>query len=218
MNVGQRISSRRKELGLSADEVAAYLKKDRSTIYRYESNDIEKLPTSILEPLSKILQTTPAYLMGWEDKAENNAKLNVTDLKKYGIRPIETRKFPMLGEIACGKPIFCNEEHETFIEASSDIRADFCLIAKGDSMINARIFDGDVVFVREQPMVENGEIAAVIVNDDEVTLKRFYYNKDEEKIVLQPENPTYKSFIYIGEELSHIRVLGKAVAFMSLVR
>ncbi len=85
MNVGQRIYNRRKELGLSADEVAACLKKDRSTIYRYESNDIEKLPTSILEPLAKVLQTTPAYLMGWTDNATTEKKKTPIDnnIKKY---------------------------------------------------------------------------------------------------------------------------------------
>ena len=82
-------------------------------------------------------------------------------------------------------------------------------------MINARIADGDIVFVRQQEMVENGEIAVVIVNDEEVTLKRFFYYPEQNQVVLQPENPTYRPLVYMNEELSHIRVLGKAVAFMS---
>ena len=209
MNIGQRIQNRRKELGLSADDVAAFLSKDRSTIYRYESNDIEKLPTSILEPLAKVLQTTPAYLMGWDDNPNIYAFDNIS--------PIKTKKFPMLGEIACGKPIYCNENYETYIDANEDIHADFCLTAKGDSMINARIFDGDVVFIKKQPKVENGEIAAVII-DNEATLKRVFYYSDKNKLVLQAENPQYEPFVFVGEELNQIQILGKAVAFMSLVR
>lgn len=80
----------------------------------------------------------------------------------------------LLGEIACGEPIWADEDRESYVMADTDIKADFCLTAKGDSMINARIYDGDVVFIKQMPMVENGEIAAVII-DNEATLKRVYY-------------------------------------------
>lgn len=120
----------------------------------------------------------------------------------------------MLGEIACGKPIFANEEHETYIDASADIKADFCLTAKGDSMIGARIHSGDVVFIKEQSIVDNGQIAAVIIDND-VTLKRWYFYPDKKKLILQAENPNYEPFVYIGEELNNIRCLGRAVSFMS---
>ena len=122
----------------------------------------------------------------------------------------------MLGEIACGEPIYTNEDFETFVEASMEINADFCLTAKGDSMIGARIHDGDVVFIKEQPIVDNGQIAAVIIND-EATLKRWYYYPDKNKLVLTPENPKYEPLVYVGEELDTIRCLGKAVFFMSKV-
>lgn len=128
--------------------------------------------------------------------------------------PIETRRFPVLGEIACGEPIFCNEERELYVEAGADIKADFCLIARGDSMINARIHNGDIVFIRRQPEVNNGEIAAVVI-EDEATLKRVFYYKDENIISLNAENPAYKPMIYRAEELDTIFILGKAVAFQS---
>lgn len=99
----------------------------------------------------------------------------------------------------------------------TDIQADFCLRAKGDSMINARIMDGDIVFIRQQPFVDNGDIAAVLI-DNEVTLKRVYYYKDDNMMSLNPENPLYKPFIYTGEELNHIKILGKAIAFQSDVK
>lgn len=130
------------------------------------------------------------------------------------IHPVKSKKFPILGEIACGKPIFADENHESYISASSEIKADWCLVARGDSMIGARIHDGDIVFIHEQSIVENGEIAAVIIGD-EATLKRWYYYPDKEKLVLNAENPAYEPLVYTGEELNEIRCLGKAVCFMS---
>lgn len=128
--------------------------------------------------------------------------------------PIEVKRFPLLGEIACGKPIAANEEKELYVEAGSNIPADFCLRAKGDSMIGARICDGDIVFIQQQDMVEDGEIAAVVI-EDEVTLKRLNYYPDKNLLILKPENSKYEDLVYTGEELNHIRILGRAVAFQS---
>lgn len=150
------------------------------------------------------------YLLGRTDEPTNSA----ADYERYGLRPVEKKRFRMIGEIACGNPIYCDEDFETYIEASTDIKADFCLTAKGDSMINARIHDGDVVFIRAVSEVCNGEIAAVIIND-EATLKRVYYYKDDNKLILSAENPKYAPLVYVNEELNSIRIIGKAVAFMS---
>lgn len=137
------------------------------------------------------------------------------DIKTFdNLYPIEVHKYPMLGEIACGEPIFMNEERESYVLSGTKIDADFCLKAKGDSMIGARILDGDIVFIKETTMVENGDIAAVAIND-EVLLKRFDYLKEENILALHSENPRYKTMRFSGEELNHIRVLGKAVAFQS---
>ena len=116
--------------------------------------------------------------------------------------------------IAAGQPIFAEEHFESYVEAGANIRADFCLRVKGDSMINARICDGDIVFIRKQPDVNDGEIAAVLI-DNEATLKRVYKKKGE--IILVAENPAYKPLVYKGEELNEIRILGKAIAFQSNV-
>lgn len=135
------------------------------------------------------------------------------------IRPIELKRFPMLGKISCGKPKYTNEDRESYVMAGTDINADFCLTASGDSMINARILDGDIVFVRKQDMVENGEIAAVVVNNDsEATLKRFYYYRERSTLILKPENPAYEDLIFQNEELNEVHVLGKAIAFQSDVK
>ena len=125
----------------------------------------------------------------------------------------------MLGEIACGKPKYANEDRESYIMAGTNIKADFCLTARGDSMVNARILDGDIVFIQKQDMVENGEIAAVVVNNDsEATLKRLYYYQEKGLLILKAENPAYEDLIYQGDELNQVHILGKAIAFQSDVR
>lgn len=211
MTIGERIKARRKELGLTVDEVADLLGKNRATVYRYESSEIEKLPITILEPLAKALKTTPAYFMGWEDEGNENVFETYPQLKPVP----QMRRIPLLGAVACGEPIYREEEDWIFLP--NEIKADFCLECVGDSMINARIYDGDYVFIRAVPEVENGEIAAVSI-DNEVTLKRVYYYKDKNKLVLSPENPKYEPFVYTNEELNDIRILGKAVYFLSAVK
>lgn len=138
-----------------------------------------------------------------------------TESKTFSnVFPLEKKRFPLLGEIACGEPIFANEDRESYVMAGTDIDADFCVQAKGDSMIGARILDGDIIFIKEVDMIDNGDIAAIII-DDEVLLKRFYYFKDENLLTLQSENPLYPPKNFKGEQLNHIRILGKAVAFQS---
>jgi repressor LexA len=129
---------------------------------------------------------------------------------------IGRKRLPMLGNIACGEPIYAEEEHESYVAADSSLDADFCLRAQGDSMTGARIYDGDIVFIRSQDAVDNGEIAAVIIND-EATLKRVYYYPEEEKLILSPENPRYAPLVYIKDELNSIKIIGKAVAFQSCI-
>lgn len=196
MTVGERIKARRKQLGLSVDDIAEKLGKNRATIYRYESDEIENLPLNILEPLAKVLNVSPAYLMGWE---------NIVSYK--------TKKVPMLGKIAAGEPIYVAEERcEYYVEVNENAHVDFCLKVQGDSMIEARINNGDIVFIRKQPCVENGEIAAVLI-DNEVTLKRFYRNNGG--VILKPENSKYQPFFYTDKDFKDIRILGKAIFFQS---
>lgn len=127
----------------------------------------------------------------------------------------EMQQLPLVGTIACGVPILAEENVEEYIRIPKHIRADFALTCKGDSMINARIWDGDIVYIKQQDTVENGEIAAVLI-DGEATLKRVRLYEDH--IILEPENPTYKPFVYWHDEMNQVRILGKAVAFTSAVR
>ena len=123
----------------------------------------------------------------------------------------------MLGYVACGEPIFADKNYEAFVMADADIDADYCLTCKGDSMINARIHDGDIVFIKSCSMVDNGDIALVVIDND-VTLKRVYYYPEQQILKLVSENPLYAPFVYSGAELEQIHILGKAVMFQSIVR
>ncbi len=167
-----------------------------------------------LTVLGLALGVSETWLMGYDVQQERE----VTSINHYeNLSPIATQRIPMLGQIACGEPIFASEDRESYVEAGTNINADFCLQCKGDSMTGARIFDGDIVFIRKQDIVENGQIAAVII-DDAATLKRVFYYPEKGKLVLQAENPQYEPLVYVGEELNDIRILGKAIAFQSDVR
>lgn len=127
----------------------------------------------------------------------------------------EMRKIPLLGTIACGAPVFAEEHMDGEVDIPSYIHADFALRCEGDSMINARIFNGDIAYIRKQDTVENGEIAAVLI-ENEATLKRVRLFDDH--ISLEPENPMYKPFVFWGEDMNSVHILGKAVAFTSVIR
>lgn len=183
----------------------------RSTMSQYCSGSFRPRDSK-LRQIAKALGVKEAWLMGYD--SEDEQELSLEDYPN--LRPVRLKRFPLLGEIACGEPIFAQEDRESFIMADADIHADFCLLARGDSMIGARIYDGDAVFIRSQPMVDNGEIAAVII-DDEATLKRVYYDRAHARLQLVAENPAYSPLVYVGEELEYVRILGKAVGFMSLL-
>jgi len=211
MEMGDIIRQLRLKHEMTQEELGKVLGVQKSAIRKYESGLVENIPRSSIQKMAELFGVKPSYLMGWED--HEPAKQSDVDLPS-NVHPVELKRFPMLGEIACGKPIFADEDHESYVSASAKIKADWCLTAKGDSMTGARINDGDIVFIHEQPMVENGEIAAVIIGD-EATLKRWYYYPEKGKLVLNAENPAYEPLVYVGEELNEIRCLGKAVCFMS---
>ena len=206
----RNIKRLREENGLSQETLAKMTGyTDRSSITKIEKGQVD-LQQSKIELFAKALNTTVPKLVGW-DETEDNALSN--------IYPIELKRFPMLGEITCGKPIYADEDRESYIMAGTDIKADFCLEAKGDSMINARICDGDIVFIRQQDIVENGEIAAVVINNDnEATLKRFFFYAEKNMVILKAENPAFEDMIFLNDELNNFHVLGKAVAFQSDVK
>ncbi len=205
--LSNKLKELRKAQKLTLEELADRVGTSRQTIHRYETGKISNIPPEKVEALAAALNTTPSALMGWGDDLYDRFE---------NILPISIKRLPILGDIACGEPIYAEEEHESFAAVNSSLDADFCLRAHGDSMTGARIFDGDIVFIRSQSAVDNGEIAAVIIND-EATLKRVYYYPEEGKLILTPENPRYAPLVYVREELENIKIIGKAVAFQSSV-
>ena len=205
-----KIKTLRKSLGYSQEELAKTINVHQTAVSQWEQGrttpDIETI-----KKLASLFNVSVDYLLG-----RSNAPANPIDPFSFSnIQPVKKHRIPLLGEIACGEPIFADEDFEGFIE--SDIEADFALRCNGDSMTGARIMDGDIVLIKKQDMVENGQIAAVII-ENEATLKRVYYYPKDGKLILNPENPAYAPLVYVDEELNQIRILGRAVAFYSRVR
>lgn len=147
------------------------------------------------------------------DLVDEQATTHTTDYSKYGLISLEnrrTKKVPILGDIACGIPIYAEETYDDYIEVDEDIRVDFALRTKGDSMIGDNIVDGDIVLVKKVSMVEPHEIAVVVI-DDEATLKRVKYDRENNIVMLIASNHNVAPIIYSGEELERINILGKAV-------
>lgn len=203
----KNIKIRRQQLKMTQTDLALKMGyADKSMIAKIEKGNVD-LPQSKILAFANALETTPGELMGWDYETEATETVD-------NIYKLDKIKLPMLGKVACGEPIFADEDRESYIMVGTDIGADFCLQCQGDSMINARIHDGDIVFVKKTDIVENGEIAVVII-DDEATLKRFFYYREQNLVILKPENPKYQDIILTGEQLNQVRVIGKAVAFQS---
>lgn len=205
--LGDRIKSLRKEKHLTQSALMDILrneynlKTDRVMISKWETG-FQTPHTDTIKILAKVLDVSADFLLtGVETIQESKAETS-----------IPVKKIRMLGSIACGTPIFCNEEYEYVLATGENAKADFCLTAKGDSMINARIADGDIVFIRQQNTVDNGEIAAVVIGD-EATLKRVYRTSDG--LMLVAENPAYQPMYFSGEDLNGTYILGKAIGFQS---
>ena len=156
--------------------------------------------------IASVLGVSEAYLLGSSDSPE---VVNVASAKYKAL--------PVVEEICCGTPVFTNEEGEGLIYTGSDTDADFCLIAKGDSMKDARINNGDIVFIKKTATVNNGEIAMVVINN-QATLKRVYYYPESAKLMLISENSSLEPLVLTGEELEGISIVGRAVAFKSDIR
>ena len=213
MEMGKKIHELRMQKGMTLEELGNIVGVGKSTVRKWENGIIANMKRDKILKVSVALGVSPAYLMGWQESTDEEI------ISLNNVHPIELKRFPILGEIACGVPKYTNEDRESYVMAGTNINADFCLRASGDSMVGARILDGDIVFIRKRDMVENGEIAAVVVNNDsEATLKRLYYYPDKGVLILKPENPAYEDLIFSGNELNQVHVLGKAMAFQSDVK
>lgn len=203
MEIGKLLKKRRQELNLTLEDVGNAVGVGKSTVKKWEDGYIANMKRDKIASLAKALQLSPAVIMGLEDEVYTFD--NIIPLPKMN-------KIPLLGTIACGEPILAEENIECDIDIPENINADFALRCKGDSMIDARIMDGDIVYIKQQPTVNNGEIAAVLIEDD-ATLKKVYLSGNT--LTLLACNSSYEPFVYSGEQLNNIRILGKAVGFTS---
>lgn len=211
----ERFRALRQERGLSQMQLSKILKISKSSVNMYERGEREP-GIETLELIADTFNVDLDYLIGKSDCPNKSGTMLADAGLPSNIIPMpKMRKIPLIGTIACGAPILAAENIEKEVDIPDDIHADFALRCKGDSMINARIFDGDIVYIRQQDIVDSGEIAAVLI-DDEATLKRVKIYEDH--ISLEPENPMYKPLVFWGEEMNNVRILGKAVAFTGPVK
>ena len=212
MTTGERMKSRRKEIGRSAEEIAKALGVSRATIYRYEKGDIEKVPGQVLEPIAKALCTTPAYLMGWDEKADtqdsdNNAELCYVQYvgpvaAHFNATPTEEHEFRRLPRDWLGR-----RRPEDFFVAT----------VYGDSMYPQFLNGDDILCLRCSDMGHSGRIGIIVFGNDEATLKRIDYQPGEDRIALVPVNPEYQTKRIEGADLEQCRVVGRVIKVIRTV-
>lgn len=209
LDLYKNIKSLRLSKELSQEQLAAMTGyKDRTSIAKIEAGKVDLSQSKIIE-FAKALDVTPSYLMGWNSSDD----VDLTKIK--GIIPIKKlRRIPILGQIACGNPILAEENYIGYFTADDKyLDSDFCLYARGDSMTGAEIDDGDLVFIKKQSDVDDGEIAAVLI-DDEATLKRVY--KIADKVQLRADNPNYPPIDLDGTQ--SVIILGRATHVLCPVK
>lgn len=203
MRVGKQLKRIRLLKNLTLEEVANTMNQivPNNENISYNRGKISKWENDMAEPnLYALKYLLDFYGVSFDDLISNQVMIDEIN-----------RGIPILGTIAAGTPILAEENIEDYFVIDNRVNADFGLKVKGDSMINANIFDGDIVFIRQQPTLENGEIGAILL-DDEATLKRF--SKKENSVILQAENPSMTDWPRIYTD-GNIRILGKLVGVYS---
>lgn len=203
--MGNYLSERRKELGLTQREVAEEVGVAEATVSRWESGEIANMRRDKIAALAKVLHCSPDFVMTGESAPAPAIPPGFEPLPKMVKRPL-------VGSIACGEPITAEENIEDYVDVPEDAHCDFCLRCKGDSMIDAGIHDGDVVYIHIQPEVENGQIAAVRI-DGEATLKRVFWDEQQQVLQLNPCNSSMSPMIFTGSVLETVHIEGKAVGY-----
>ena len=201
--LSRRILQRRLELGLSQEELAQRMGyRSKSSITKLEKG-VNDIPQSKVEEFAAALETTPAWLMGLENTA----------FVPPGFEPLpEMVRVPLVGSIACGTPITAEQNIECYIGVPAAWHADFALTCHGSSMAPT-ICDGDIVCIRRQPEVEQGEIAAVRIGE-EATLKHFH-RQGETVMLLADNTAVCPPMVFAGPQLEEIQ--SRAVPWASAV-
>lgn len=192
---------------INTGETPAEAKVSLGTYRNWEQN-IAVPNSRYLKVIAPLLNTSTDYLLG----ITNDVTPHDFDYSTYDLLSVTKRKIPVLGNVHCGTPTYAEQEYLATVD--SEINADFALIAVGDSMIDAGIDDGDLVFVRRQSTVDNGQIAVVLIND-EAAIKRVQNSGDV--LILNPANPRYETLTFQAKDGKDIKILGKVVAFTHLL-
>lgn len=197
MTIGEKIKKLRLDNNMTLEELGSKVGVSKQSLFKYENGIVTNIPLDRIEKLGKVLGVDPSELVGWS---------NVKEVKL----DIQPRKIPILGKIAAGTPILAVENHEDYFDTSEFINADFALQIQGDSMIGSRIYDGDIVFLKKQSFIDNGQIGAFLI-DGEATLKIF--NKQAGTVMLLSSNPNYSPII-LNPDRENI-ILGKLIGVYS---
>lgn len=203
MTLGEKLKKIRTDNNMTIKQLADYIEEkcnliiDKSMISRWE-NDKATPVNTFLSAYAKAFNVNLNYLIGLDD--QEYLPKNLIPIRKI-------KKVPIVGTIACGSPILAEENINGYFSIDPTIDADFCLYAKGNSMIDIGIHDGDLIFLRQQPVVENGEVGAVLIGE-EATLKKVYINENE--MILQPCNKNYPPMVVKGGD---IKIMGKLVGY-----
>lgn len=200
------LKGRRLELELTLEDVAKRVGVSPATISRWESGDIANMRRDRIAALAKALQISPAVIMGWDVD---------TPIPPGAHRP-QFKKVPMLGYAAAGQPLEDLNQDTPYYDVDNKYDVDFCITVRGDSMINAGINDGDIVFIKSMPEVPNGRIACVEIDNEKVCLKRFY--KSPDGIMLVSENPKYAPIQLTRFNCQNVKILGLAVLRQSEIQ
>lgn len=200
MELKDVIRTRRNQLNMTLEYIGRQVGVGKSTVAKWERGEITNIRRDNIEKLARVLRVSPLVLMGREELP------NVPQ----GFEPMpQIKEVPRVGRIACGIPVLAEQNIEEYDKVPAFWKADFTLLCVGDSMA-PKILDGDLVAIRQQETIENGQIAAILI-DNEATLKRVYTYPD--KVILSPINPDYEPIILTGPDMQSIRIEGKAVGF-----
>lgn len=208
--VGTNIKRRRQELHMSAEQLASKIGCSPATIYRYENGSIDNVNTEKLSQIAKALMTTPELLMGWDSNESTSLPSKRGDTLPKGITPMsqmERHYVPLIGSVAAGIPIYAEQNAECYVEGPR--KADYALKVDGDSMVPT-LQNGDTIFIRQQDVLENGEIGVVLI-DDTACVKHVYTH--EGGLLLVSDNPAYPPRVVEARDCEYLKILGKVIGF-----
>lgn len=211
MTLGEKIKKLRLDKNLTQEDLAKILNTTKQTIYKYETGIVENLPLNRIAQLAHALGTTPAHLTGWEDHTPA-FPADLHDVSSF-------TRIPIVASVKAGYDGLATEDFDGEYESlpTSELRHPAheyrVLCVRGNSMY-PQIISGDKVLVHLQPSVDSGDIAVVLYESDEATIKRVRYVSGEDWLDLVPANPEYETKHIEGAELEKCHVWGKVVKLM----